>query len=224
MNNYQIMIDRIADILCENSAAYKNYILIGDNSSGKSEILRKVVERKIDEAVYFIDSVNRTFDTEKVELVSKAYKNVKPDSRSVVSERINPFNLQDTFKAAGCIEQLFDKYSGKVISMFQGFFGRNLQIVRENLEAGLSENRVILNGSETKLSSGYQAVIRLFCEILFFCDAMQEKKWKKGYVVIDEIDEYLSPKYSARIFNFLQEQFSELNFLVTTHSLDKGKY
>ncbi len=222
MNDYQNMIDRITGTVCENSTEGQNYILIGDNSSGKSEILRNVVEKKRNQAIYFIDSVNRTFDTNKIELESKAYKNVKLDSEYVITERISPFNfnLRDTFKVATSIEQLFDKYSVRINSMCRLFLDRDIRIVRENLEVGLVENKVIIDRIETKFSSGYQAVVRLFCEILFFCDVMESKKWNRGFVVIDEIDEYLSPKYSAKILNFLQEQFSQLNFLVTTHSLD----
>ncbi len=62
---------------------------------------------------------------------------------------------------------------------------------------GIPENVVMIDRSRAKLSSGYQAVLRLFCEILHFCEVMEERKWFRGLVVIDEIDEYLSPKYSA---------------------------
>ena len=222
MSNYQGMIHRITDTICGQLAERHNYILVGDNSSGKSEVLLKVVEHEIDQAVYFIDSVNRTFDAHKVELVSKAYKSLNFDSKDVVDYRINPFNfnLQDTFHAATCIEQLFDKYSGELRGMCKSFLQKDIRIDRENLEAGLAENKVRVDGNEVQLSSGYQAVLRLFSEVLFFRDAMQLRGWSNGVVVIDEIDEYLSPKYSAEILNFLQEQFPVMSFLVTTHSLD----
>lgn len=58
MSSYQNMIHRVTDIICENISAKRNYILIGDNSSGKSDILRMVIENKSGQAVYFIDSVN----------------------------------------------------------------------------------------------------------------------------------------------------------------------
>ena len=47
MNSYQKMIQKIADAICENVLKEKNYILVGDISSGKSEVLRKVIERKL---------------------------------------------------------------------------------------------------------------------------------------------------------------------------------
>lgn len=223
MNSYQSLVNRITELVCENSLNGQNYILIGDNSSGKSEILKNVIEKMLgDEAVYFIDSVNRTFDAKRVVLESDAYENIKYDSIKVVQDRIHPFNfnLQDTFSVATSIEQLYSKYCDQITVLCQLLLKRNIQIERVSIEAGLVENRVMIDGEDTKLSSGYQAILRMLCEIFFFCDAMKEKKWANGFVVIDEIDEYLSPKYCALIFNFLQEQFPQLNFLVTTHSLD----
>ena len=66
-------------------------------------------------------------------------------------------------------------------------------------------------------------MIRLFCEICYFNDVMQSKNWTQGVVVIDEIDEYLSPKNSAEILNYIQRKFPQCCFLVTTHSLELVK-
>ncbi|MEY8427769.1 hypothetical protein AALA00_08660 [Lachnospiraceae bacterium 46-15] len=222
MSSYQEMIQKIADAICENALKEKNYILVGDNSSGKSEVLQKVIERKLGSAVYFIDSVNRTFDAGKVELRSRSYLHVNLEPRCVITERMAPdrFNLQDSFSAIGCIEKMYAKYMERLAFMCKNLLGREIRIVRETLEAGLVENKVLIDGVEASLSSGYQAVIRIFCEILYFCDVMEGQKWEKGFVVIDELDEYLSPKYSAKILSYLQHQFPELSFLVTTHSID----
>ena len=65
------------------------------------------------------------------------------------------------------------------------------------------------------MSSGYQALIRIFMEILYFSDTKS-----KGTIVIDEIDEFLSVKNSGKILGFLKNKFPELNFVVTTHSAD----
>ena len=222
MKSYQEMIDRITDIVCKNSADRQNYILIGDNSSGKSDVLRNVVKRKLGGPVYFIDSVNRTFNADHVELVSDSFQNIRLDAQKVSEERISLFNynLRDTFCVSSCIEQIFAKYSSKVFKLCKLFLNHELLIVREQLEAGVVENQVLLDGITVRLTSGYQAVVRLFSEILYFCDVMAQKEWDRGFVVIDELDEYLSPRHSAEIFNFLQENFAALNFLVTTHSSD----
>ena len=65
------------------------------------------------------------------------------------------------------------------------------------------------------LSNGYQALIRIFMETLYFFDTKS-----KGTIVIDEVDEFLSVKNSGRILGFLKEKFPQLNFIATTHSAD----
>ena len=71
------------------------------------------------------------------------------------------------------------------------------------------------------LSSGYQAIIRILLELLYYQDMVIEtNSLQYAWIVIDELDEYLSPKYSAKILSYLQHQFPELSFLVTTHSID----
>ena len=74
---------------------------------------------------------------------------------------------------------------------------------------------VYSNNEIVELSSGYQALIRIFMEILYFSDTKS-----KGTIVIDEIDEFLSVKNSGKILGFLKNKFPELNFVVTTHSAD----
>ena len=226
MDSYYNMIKKVTNIICDNQKENNNYILVGDNSSGKSEILQSVIEREKDGAIYFIDSVNRTFKVNDVELVGKSYENMSFDLRPILEMRLDPlnFNLQDTFGVLSCIERLYAKYEQKLIRMCKEFLGKDIHIEKEVIEeVGLTENVVIVNGERVKLSSGYQAILRVFCEIVFFCDVMQVNNWERGLVVIDEIDEYLSPRYSAEILNYLQNQFPDMNFLVTTHSLDLVK-
>ena len=222
MNSYREMVEHVTDIICEHMDDRGAFVLIGDNSSGKSEILRTVIERKIGQVIYYIDSVNRTFDASKVELFSETYKDVKLDFHKVLEERISPFNfnLQDTFAATSGIEKLYGKYEQSVEKLCEKLLGRSFSIERECESVANPENIVKMDGIIITLSSGYQALIRIFCEILFFADCMKTQKLEKGIVVIDEIDEYLSPKYSAEILNFLQKMFPHIHFIVTTHSRD----
>lgn len=41
-----------------------------------------------------------------------------------------------------------------------------------------------------------------------------------AWIIIDELDEYLSPRYSAAILKFLKKTFPWGRWLVTTHSCD----
>lgn len=226
MDSYYNMIEKVVSLICDNQEKCYSYILVGDNSSGKSEILQKVIKREKNKAVYFIDSVNRTFKISDVELAGKFYENVKFDLNQILEMRLNPlnFNLQDTFDAVYRIECLYAKYETRLVKMFKEFLGGDISIKKKIIEeVGVTENIVIIDGKEVNLSSGYQAILRMFCEIVFFYDTVQINNWEQGLVVIDEIDEYLSPKYSAEILNYLQNQFPDMNFLVTTHSLDLVK-
>lgn len=116
MTYYQSMIINTVEKIVQNSQYYKNSIIVGDNSSGKSEILKQVIERKIQDGIYFIDATNRTFDVEGVELESEDWKRVKLDKQCVVMYRIQPnnFNLQDTFYATSSIEKLYAKYEQQI--------------------------------------------------------------------------------------------------------------
>ena len=57
MKKYQVMIDEITASVSELLQKQENYILIGDNSSGKSDVLKKIIQDYSESEIYFIDSV-----------------------------------------------------------------------------------------------------------------------------------------------------------------------
>ena len=226
MKKYQEMVDNCINTILNKKMPYANCIIIGDNSSGKSEILRKVIKSQIRTGIYFIDSVNRTFDISHVEIENDNYKNIKMDFEKVVSERIQPynFNVQDSFLIFSRIEGLYMRYKSQMQDLIGEFLDVTIDIRREVIEVGVLENVLYINGEKMCLSSGYQAVLRIFIELLYFQDLVNSNNLSNPLVVIDEIDEYLSPKNSASIFNFLIQKFQNFRFLVTTHSSDLIKY
>lgn len=101
MSSYRRMIEEITDVICKNAEAGKSYVLVGDNSSGKSDVLRSVVERKGKEKIYFIDAVNRTFDVSRVEMVGRSYENIKRAGerrRKLPKEMVMEFENNDCRK------------------------------------------------------------------------------------------------------------------------------
>lgn len=44
------------------------------------------------------------------------------------------------------------------------------------------------------------------------------KNQERALVIIDEIDEYLSPNNADKLFELIKKQFPEMDFIVTTHS------
>ena len=57
------ILDEVATKIRNKNLLHEHSIILGDNASGKSELIRRIVKEKIDkgERVYFIDSVNRYF-------------------------------------------------------------------------------------------------------------------------------------------------------------------
>ena len=211
MKSYQMMLNRVCNSIMNEELVYKDTIIIGDNSSGKSDVLRRLIENDKKDQFYFIDAVNRYFD------ISQIMPSAIPEvhySKEINKQRLEEavFNHKDTFYYGGprAIEDLYSNYCGQVEALMNEF----LQISFAIRQGEVGWN-VYINNEIVELSSGYQAVIRIFMEILYFSDTKS-----KGTIVIDEIDEFLSVKNSGKILGFLKNKFPELNFVVTTHSAD----
>lgn len=217
MKYYQI-IDRLTEILlqADKKLQYKDTIIIGDNSSGKSDVLKQLIKNDKEEAFYFIDAVNRYFDASQI--MPMPVPNVVY-SCEINRHRIEEdnFNFKDSFYYNGvpmAVEEFYTNYAEEIKEMMDTF----LQI-HFDIRQGQFGWEIYVNGEEVVLSSGYQALIRMFLEIIYF-----RKTKGFGTVVIDEIDEFLSVANSGRVLGFLRERFPELNFIVTTHSADLVAY
>lgn len=213
---YASILSKVVKIIQEDDK--KNWIIIGDNSIGKSELLRKVVEKKKSD-IYYIDSVNRGFNINILNLSDDTFV-YRIKSKEIISERVKEgiYNLTDSFGKNDHIERIYPLYKKKLKELLSEFLKIDISIKREKLEEGFGEGeiKVIIDNQNVELSSGYQAIIRIFSEIIFFNDYLKEK----GTIVIDEIDEFLSPKNSSNILNFLINKFPQNNFIVSTHSGD----
>ena len=66
MAYYQNTIDELTTLLLRNEMAYNSTIVIGDNSSGKSELLKRLLRKADSQKWYLVDSVNRYFDVSQV--------------------------------------------------------------------------------------------------------------------------------------------------------------
>ncbi|OPD20653.1 AAA family ATPase [Clostridium botulinum] len=214
--NYKSILNKLNGIICNGSD--KNWIIIGDNSSGKSELLKNIVE-EFRGKVYFIDSVNRYFDIKNTNLY-RGEVTYNISATDIVNNRIQDeyHNLKDSFGQNEHIERLYTLYEQKLKNLVKEFMEIDFTIEREELSKGLGDGdpKVKIDGKEVELSSGYQAMVRLFSEITFYCEHLGGD----GVIVIDEIDEFLSPKYSAKILGFLIENFTRNKFIISTHSSD----
>lgn len=214
--NYENKLNQIINKL-ENGLD-KNWIIIGDNSSGKSELLNKYIERRKSK-MYFIDAVNRCFNVREIRLTEEQLV-YKESIETIIKCRIDKefFNLKDSFGTQGHIERLYQMYSESLHNFILRYLGIDLQFAREKHGDGFGDGDIqaFVNGNVVELSNGYQGLLRIFAELIMFHEVFKEK----GTIVIDEIDEFLSPNQSFTILQFLVEQFPDSRFIVTTHSND----
>ena len=205
------MISDLCKKIIEGQLPYKDTILLGDNSSGKSDVLKNIIDKSDKRNFYFIDAVNREFDVKQISFDKKSIEYSTKINENRLREDI--FNHKDSFYYGGtprAIEDLYFNYRNEIEKLMQNFLQIKFE-VRQKLTGAV----VYVNDEEFVLSSGYQALIRMFLELLYYKDTMNE-----GTIVIDELDEFLSVKNCGRIFDFLRMNFSTFQFVVTTHSAD----
>lgn len=218
--SYQNMLMEIKNKILNKELKYRNAIIVGDNSSGKSEILKELLINQ-EEGYYFIDSVNRSFNYEKVNTSDDLGGTYKDVVKYRLSE--NNFNLADTFDlyktGTDVIEKVYFNYHKELKQMLKDFLNIDFEItIKDDKILGKKKVLDIGDGID-KLSSGYQAIIRLFLELIYFENSL-EPNIVNPMVVIDEINEFLSTKNEERILPFLLKTFKNMNFVVTTHSAD----
>lgn len=216
MKFYQDMIDEAVELLNGNKLPYANSIIIGDNASGKSVILKNILIKN-EKLIYFIDAINRTFNIKKV---NSPMKNFSYSDKILKSRLLSEnFNLRDSWSYYGteteCIELIYHYYEKKLQELFKEFTGNSFEIVTEE-----SQDVRYNSGDIGKISNGYQAITRILLELLYFDDKRPKKTEQRALVVIDEIDEYLSPTNSGGFYLFLREKFNDIDFIVATHSAE----
>ncbi len=211
---YQNMMNELSDIILKHKLKFDNTIIIGDNSSGKSELLKNVLVKDGSKNWYLIDSVNRYFSVSQIFKMSGEASKLQ-FSKKIIEHRLmaDNYNLKDTFYYMGVptsIENFYFEFEDSIKNLMRQFLGVELMIVQS--EVGY---KVYLDNIESSLSSGYQALMRIFMEMEYVSRTM-----KNGFVIIDEIDEYLFAYNSGNIFDFLRQKYSGFSFTVTTHSAD----
>ena len=219
MNNYQDMLSNIADKILNKQLKFKDTILIGDNSIGKSDLLKELLMYSKDGEIYYLDTVNRRYLVEKVEF-EKREKELEYN-QAIIETRLQEqfFNLQDSFNvyktSTEGIENLYPYYEEKVRSLFKEFLNVDFSIKKDIV------NYSVIDGVVRRLSNGYQALIRIFFELEFYNDKVVNKGDKSRYIfIIDEINECLTPNNACRLLTFIREHYPQIDFIVTTQSAD----
>lgn len=210
------ILDEVATKIRNKNLLHEHSIILGDNASGKSELIRRIVKEKIDkgERVYFIDSVNRYFDVSKIDDLTSSIE----IERNIILKRLTNeyFNTKDSFSMYGtetdCIEMFYMRYKNAVQELLKEFNQLTFEVTfpKEKLVRYSEE-------AEGKLSNGIQALVRIFVELVYLQEVTDSNQIM---VVIDEVDEYLSPSNAGKILSFLIMKFPDMQFVVSTHSAD----
>ena len=151
--------EQIEDIVRKISAKELNYIdsvVVGDNSSGKSLLLKEFVQQVNSSGaeVYFIDAVNRSFNVKEVPVLPDE----KPEYKPVLLEtrmREDYFNLKDSFNCYGTLtetaERIYPIYEAEVQALFYELTGTKFTLMPED-----PFGEVRFQEGKGLLSSGYR--------------------------------------------------------------------
>lgn len=210
----QDMLHETVELLKNAQLPYSDSILIGENAAGKSEAI-KCFMNETDRIIYFIDAMNRSFNIQSIKSLGEKlqYKS------SILSKRLHDdnFNLKDSWAYYGteteCIELIYLHFEEKIQSLIYSCFGISFSLYSPETQEVQYDS-----GDVGRISNGYQAIVRILLELLYFQEVNPAQNKDRALVIIDEIDEYLSPNNAGKLFAFIKNQFSEMDFIVTTHS------
>lgn len=211
-------ISQIVQKITSKELRYEDTIVIGDNSSGKSELLRRLVYAlKNEYLIYYIDAVNWNFSVKDISRTEKIPKY----NEWILKTRLDAehFNIADSFNCYGTrterIEIIYTLFEAELQKLFFELTEKRFELFPESVmgEVRFSEGTGLL-------SSGYQAIVRILLEMLYFNKVIKTDSTEKVWMIIDELDEFLSPRYAGKIWEFLKEKFPQYYFVATTHSCD----
>lgn len=210
----QSMLHETVELLKGNQLPYSDSILIGENASGKSEAIKRFMQ-EADRVIYFIDAINRNFNIHAVKALGEQlqYKS------SILRKRLEDdhFNLRDSWAYYGtateCVELIYPHFEERIQSLLRSCFGIGFSIYSPETQEVQYDS-----GDIGRISNGYQAIIRILLELLYFQEVNPVKNQERALVIIDEIDEYLSPNNAGKLFELMKKEFPKTDFIVTTHS------
>ena len=129
------------------------------------------------------------------------------------------FNIKDSWAYYGtateCIELIYPYFEDEIQSLLRDYFGMGFSLYSPETQEVQYDT-----GDIGRISNGYQAIVRILLELLYFQTVRPIQDEKRAIAIIDEIDEYLSPSNAGRLYTLIKEQFSEMDLIVTTHSAE----
>lgn len=217
------LIDKLGESIKKNNNFFqhKDIIIVGENNSGKSYVIKNILQELVEHDVYFIDSNNRNIPIERKDIDSTFDK---LEIREILKIRLksNNFNKEDVFSEKGnnfvvLNELIINQIKYK--KLFKEVLDIDLIIEEEISEGSLieqaeSELRILINNEDLSvISDGYQAMLRILMEV----DFAYEKGVKN--IVIDEFDMHLDHINPKEFINKLKNKYNEIRFILCCHSV-----
>ena len=224
-------IQELAELIYEKTINDLNYfvhrsmVVVGNNSTGKSTLLKELLNKIIIEGndkFYYIDAQNRVVTNSTKAEFSVHYSEFSV--RTILTTRFKPdyFAKEDVFDAT---------YSGGVVTYSELMSDLNTynklfnNFMSCDLKKGLLMRRdSFIEGNDTlyykdnidigSISSSEAAKIRLIMEINYANN--QECK----VVIIDEFDDHFDTENMISFMNKLQEYYSKLRFIFVIHNFE----
>lgn len=210
----------------ENYFYHKNIVVAGNNSSGKSTLLKMMLQKIIKDGCdkfYYIDSQNRVVIEPTNDRLGICYADF--DLVSIISTRSDPdfFSKKDVFD---------QRYSGGIVTYSELMedldkYNRLFKVFMPDIEltkGTLLSNDTYIEGTDTiivrdkysisHLSSGEAAKMRLIMEINY-ANSLGCKA-----VIIDEFDDHFDSENMLSFIEKLVEYFYNLRFVLVMHNFE----
>lgn len=217
------LINKLIESIKKNNKFFqhKDIIIVGENNSGKSYVIKNILQELVENDVYFIDSNNRNIPVERKDIDSIFDK---LEIREILKSRLksNNFNKEDVFLERGnnfvvLNELIVNK--NKYKKLFKEVLDIDLMVEEEISEGSLieqaeSELRILINNEDLSvISDGYQAMLRILMEVNF--------AYEKGIknIVIDEFDMHLDHINPKEFISKLKNKYNEIRFILCCHSI-----
>lgn len=208
----------------QNFVAHNSLVIVGDNTSGKSSLLKLLLEKADEEDredIYYIDALNRIVVDVKEQKRDVTYS--KYSVKEILKTRIQPhfFSNEDVFVdgARGgmvtfselCKDENYRVYN----ELFNLFFKCCIEKRTEYDLLESEEENLFYNGIEiNKISSSEAARIRLIMETNYAAVS------KCKVVIIDEFDSHFDTDTLVGLINQMIEVFNDLRFIFVIHNFE----
>ena len=200
--------------------SFRNSLIIGDNTSGKTYLLEQLFKKTKDSS-YYISVNNRNIN------LSYLHLNNHNPLRMSKTRALNKLydlrvgNATDAIQDLWLERELAVNFFAETFSVddnkgvIEDFFQSKISIKPRKVQFGTGSNVITLNDIDhLTLSNGLSSIFRILLELQL------ASKMGCSTVFIDEIEKYLDSSNSFKLIQFIQKKYSNMRLIITTHSED----